>query len=164
MMDQAIDRARVTQFVTLGLDREIFAVPVDSVREILEMRRVSKVPNAPPFMTGMIDVRGQAVPIVDLRVKLGMEPVPPDEMTRILVLDIPLTGGIRSLGLVADRVFEVADLDERMMETPPEVGTRWNSDYIQAVGRRNGAFVIIFDLAFLFSSGEIALIEHGGDR
>jgi len=162
-MQHAIAPAGAAQFVTLGLDREIFAVPVDTVREILDMRPVSRLPHAPPFMMGMIDVRGQAVPIIDLRIKLGMKPVPPDEMTRILVLDIPLNGKSRAMGLVADRVFEVADLDERTMETPPEVGTRWNSDYIQAVGRRNGAFVIIFDLAHLFSSGELALIGHGDE-
>jgi len=147
------------QFVTLGIDREVFAVEVETVREILDMRPVSRVPNAPSFMLGMIDVRRTGVPVIDLRVKLGLPPVQPTEHTRIIVLDISAGGVGRQVGLVADRVFEVTTLAEQDMETAPEVGVRWRSEYIQAIGRHNGAFVIIFDLARLFSTEEVALAD-----
>jgi chemotaxis protein methyltransferase CheR len=112
------------QYVTLGIDREVFAVEVAVVKEILDMRPISWVPNAPPFMLGMIDVRGAAVPVIDLRLKLGLPAAPPTEHTRIIVLETPLGGRVRLLGLVADRVFEVTPLAEQDQEPPPEVGVR----------------------------------------
>jgi purine-binding chemotaxis protein CheW len=150
--------AEGAQFVTLGLDREVFAVGVEVVQEILDMRPVSRVPNAPLFMLGMIDVRGRGVPVIDLRVKLGLPPVPPTEHTRIVVLEAEINGGALTMGLLADRVFEVTPLSEHELEPPPEVGVRWRSDYIRGISRRGNEFVIILDLDRLFSSEEAALI------
>ena len=148
-----------SQYVTLGLGDELFAVDVAFVREILDARAISKIPNAPTFMLGMIDVRGMAVPVVDLRRKLGMPPIEATEHTRIVVMEIGVDGRHRPMGLLADRVYEVTALASETMESVPEVGVRWRSDYIQAIARHNGAFVIIFDLDHLFNSNEIALIE-----
>lgn len=150
------------QYVTLGIDRDVFAVDVERVREILDMRPVSRVPNAPPFLVGMIDVRGDGVPVIDLRVKLGLPPAPPTGHTRIIVLEVAAGDGTRPIGLITDRVFEVTPLADRDLEPPPDVGIPWKSDYIQAIGRRNGTFVIVFDLARLFSSEETALAHAVG--
>lgn len=149
-----------TQYVTIGIDREIFAVEVACVQEILDMQPIARLPNAPPFMVGMIDVRGLGVPTIDLRVKLGLPPVPITPDTRILVMEIRIDGKPLTLGMIADRVIEVTSLDEHALEAPPQVGGRWRSDYIQAIGRSHGAFVILFDLDRLFSSDETALFEH----
>jgi purine-binding chemotaxis protein CheW len=152
------------QFVTLGIDREVFAVPVDAVLEILEMRQMFRVPEAPGYLAGLIDVRGRGVPVVDLRVKLGLPAQAANEMTRILVLEFTLAdpkGGEQQLvlGLIADRVIEVITLDKREIQPAPAIGLQWRSDYISGVGRRNDNFVIIFALARLFSSGDVALIR-----
>jgi len=149
------------QYVTLGIDREIFAVDVDRVREILDAQPVTRVPYAPPFMLGMIDVRGRSVPVIDLRTKLGLPAAETTEQTRIIVLDIENGGKMLTMGMLADRVFEVTSLDDHDMEPPPDVGTHWRSDYIRGVGRRNDSFVIIFDLPRLFSSEETAFIDAG---
>jgi purine-binding chemotaxis protein CheW len=146
------------QFVTLGIDREVFAVPVEVVVEILDMRPAFRIPEAPSYLLGLIDVRGRGVPVVDLRTKLGLMPAPPDENTRILVLDIPMAGRRLALGLVADRVFEVTALDGRDIEPPPDIGVSWRSDYIRGIGRRGDGFVVIFDLARLFSAEEAAFL------
>lgn len=150
------------QYVTIGLDREIFAMEVEQVREILDMQTVSRIPNAPSFLAGMIDVRGQGVPVIDLRLKLGLPPASATEHTRIVVLEVPVGSRQMTLGMIADRVIEVTSLSEHDLETPPDVGVRWRSDYIRAMGRSNGAFVIIFDLARLFTGEEMALVEAGG--
>lgn len=150
--------AQGTQYVTLGIDREMFAVAVEAVHEILDMRHVSRVPNAPSFMLGMIDVRGRGVPVIDLRTKLGLPPVAATEHTRIVVLEVEVANRSLAMGLVADRVFEVTPLGEHGLEPPPEVGVRWRSDYIQGIARRGEAFVIILDLGRLFSSEEAAFI------
>lgn len=149
------------EFVTLGIDHEIFAIPVDAVREILGTRPAAALPGAPPFLLGLIDVRGQSVPVVDLRVKLGLPAVTATDQTRIVVLEAEVAGRPLSLGLVADRVFEVTALDEHAIDPPPEIGVRWRSDYIRGVGRRNGAFVVIFDLARLLTGEDVALLTAG---
>jgi purine-binding chemotaxis protein CheW len=150
-----------SQFVTLGLDREVFAVGVEAVIEILDARPLARVPNAPAFFAGLIDVRGRSVPVVDLRLKLGLPPAPTTHHTRIVVLEVERAEGRGVFGLQADRVFEVTGLDERQMEAPPEIGVRWRSDYIKGIGRSNGAFVIVFDLERLLSGEELALLSGG---
>jgi purine-binding chemotaxis protein CheW len=149
----AIDRVQAdAQFVILGVDREVFAVPVDTVVEILELRELFRVPDAPPYLAGLIDVRGRGVPVIDLRVKLGLADKPPTESTRIMVLEVATDGRELVLGLIVDRVFEVAPLERDRIEPPPDIGSRWRSNAIHGIGRRGQAFVLIFDLARLFAS------------
>jgi purine-binding chemotaxis protein CheW len=147
------------QFVTLGIDREVFAVPVDAVLEILDMRPMFRIPEAPSYLAGLIDVRGRGVPVIDLRLKLGLPAQAANEMTRILVLEFSVGEQNLVLGLVADRVIEVIALDKREIQPAPAIGLQWRSDYISGVGRRNDNFVIIFELARLFSSSDVALIS-----
>ena len=161
-MDSKAPTKLEAQFVTLGIDQEVFAVPVEAVVEILDMRPMFRVPDAPPYLRGLIDVRGRSVPVIDLRVKLGLPAAAATETTRILVLEIMLAGRTLALGLIADRVFEVMALDVRGVEAPPDIGVRWRSDYISGVGRRNGGFVIIFDLPHLFSSTDVMLAGASG--
>jgi purine-binding chemotaxis protein CheW len=145
--------AETAQYLTLGLDGEIFGISIRNVREILDMRPISKMPHAPNFLLGMINVRGTSFPIVDLRIKLDLSSVPATDATRIIILDVPLNDGFVGVGFVADRVFEVTGIDETQIEQPPAVGGRWKSDYLAGIGRKADAFVMIFDLAKLMASG-----------
>jgi len=153
-MNPAIDAG---QFVTLALDREVFAAPVAYVREILDYCAPFKIPEGPPYLLGLIDVRGRATPAIDLRVKLGLPATPPTGATRILVLDVPLGERVLALGLVADRVIEVATFSRTEIEPPPEIGVRWRSDYIAGVVRREQDFVVLFDLPQLLTGAEAIL-------
>ncbi|TBW37611.1 chemotaxis protein CheW [Siculibacillus lacustris] len=141
-----------SQFVSLGIGAEVFAVPVDTVLEILDMQPVFRVPETPTHVLGLIDLRGRSVPVLDLRTKLGLPAIPATETTRILVLEVAVAGRRLVLGLVADRVIEVMALDAADIEPPPDVGVGWRSAYIAGVGHRDGKFVVIFDLAQLFST------------
>ncbi|WFS03600.1 chemotaxis protein CheW [Rhizobium tumorigenes] len=142
------------QFVTFSLGDEVFAVIVDVVREILDYAEAFKIPNGPDYLLGLRDVRGQGVPMIDLRLKLGLSKTVPTSHTRVLVLDVPLNGASLSLGLVADRVFEVVSFRHAQVEAAPEIGIRWRSDYIAGVVRRDSGFVVIVDLAKLLSQDE----------
>lgn len=150
--------AGVSQYLTLGLDREVFGIEIRSVREILDLRPISKLPHAPDFLLGMIDVRGSGYPIVDLRAKLGLPPVPATDATRIIILDVLMNGRTLGVGFVADCVFEVTDIDQSQIEPPPVVGGCWKSDYIAGIGRKGESFVILFDLTKLMASDEIPLL------
>jgi purine-binding chemotaxis protein CheW len=144
--------AQTNQYLTLGIDREIFAVPIEVVQEILDMRECAKLPQAPPFLRGMIDVRGRGIPVIDLRVKLGLSPIEATPRTRIVVLDVSLQDRALALGLVADCVFEVTDLDGNQLQPPPpSFGARWRSGCIAGIGRKGEGFVVVLNLDYLLS-------------
>lgn len=147
------------QFVTFALGKEVFAVPVGVVREILDYEEVFRIPNGPDYLLGLRDVRGQGVPTIDLRLKLGLSRTEPTPSTRVLVLDVPLESRVLSLGMVADKVFEVIPFRRSQIEAAPEIGVRWGSDYIAGVVRRDEGFVVIVDLARLLSSSDTALLS-----
>jgi purine-binding chemotaxis protein CheW len=159
-MNQMTDTKEDTQFVTLGIDREVFAVPVATVQEIFDMRPVFRVPDSPAYFAGLIDVRGRAVPVIDLRVKLGLPAMTATENTRIVVLGVEVKERPLVLGLIADRVFEVVALNTDAITPPPDIGVKWRSDYIRGIAHRGDSFVIVFDLVRLFSSEEIAVLNR----
>ena len=140
------------QYVSFGLGDEVFAAPVGLVREILTYHPPSRIPNGPDYLLGLTDVRGRGVPTADLRIRLGMAAVEPTLNTRILVLDIPMEDRVLSLGLVADRVFEVTAFTADEIEPSPDIGIKWRSDYISGVVRREDGFVVLIDLPRLLSS------------
>jgi purine-binding chemotaxis protein CheW len=148
-----------SNYVTLGVGDEIFAVDVAIVREILAYRTVAHLPNAPPFLVGVIDVRGCTVPVIALRLKLGLPAVSITDNTRILVLEINVKGRQLVVGLLADQVFEVAEFEIDGLEAAPDVGVRWKSEYIRGIGRLRGEFVIIFDMEHLLSSEDVASLQ-----
>jgi purine-binding chemotaxis protein CheW len=149
----------VWQYLTLGLDREIFGIAIESVQEILDYRAPAALPHAPPFLIGMIDVRGQSYPVIDLRTKLGLPAIPVTTATRIILLNIPMGGRALRAGFVADRVIEVTELDQAEMEMAPEVGGRWRSNYIAGIGRKDEAFIVVFNLEALMAGDDPALLE-----
>jgi purine-binding chemotaxis protein CheW len=151
-----------SQFVTFSLGEEVFAVPVEVVREILDHEDPFKIPHGPEYLLGLRDVRGQGVPVIDLRLRLGMARTVKTPHTRILVLDIPVSDRVLALGLVADKVFEVTPFRRDQIEMAPDIGISWSSDYIAGVVRREGDFVVIIDLARLFSDATGVLSQAGG--
>jgi purine-binding chemotaxis protein CheW len=146
------------QYVTLCLGAEVFAVPVEMVCEIIDYRDTFRIPEGPEYLLGLIDVRGRGIPVLDLRTKLGLDRVPPSQTTRIMVLDVPLEGKVLALGLVADKVLEVATFASSQIEAAPDVGVSWRSDYIEGVVRRDTGFVVLFNLPKLLTKAEASAL------
>jgi purine-binding chemotaxis protein CheW len=144
-----------SQYLTLGLAGETFGISIRNVREILDMRPISRLPHAPGFLVGMIDVRGSGYPIVDLRTKLGLPGIAATEATRIIILDVPMQDRLVGVGFIADCVFEVTDIDEQAITPVPDVGGKWQSDYAAGIGRKGDKFVVIFDLAKLMANEDM---------
>ncbi len=140
------------QVVEFGLGSEVFAVPVTLVREILDYAQPSHLPKGPPHFVGLTDVRGQGVPTVDMRRRLGLPAVEPTLATRILILDVPLPDRVLTLGVVIDRVLSVTSFGRTDIEAAPDIGVRWDSRYITGVVRRDTAFVVIVDAARIFTA------------
>ncbi len=148
--------AETRQYLTFGVDRECFGLPIEHVREILDMRPISRLPQAPPYVVGLIDVRGAGLLVIDLRARFGVPPTAATNRTRIIVVDAAVGGKSLGVGLVADCVFAVSDLSGAALEPPPSMGSRWRADFVVGVGRENGAFVIVLDLDRLIEANELA--------
>ncbi len=146
------------QYVTFSLGDEVFAVPVGVVREILDHEDPFKIPNGPEYLLGLRDVRGQGVPVMDLRLKLGLTKTVATQHTRVLVMDIPLADRMLTLGMVADRVYEVTPFRQDQIEQAPDIGSTWRSDYIAGVVRREQGFVVLVDLASLLSDRDTHIL------
>lgn len=144
--------AETMRALTLGLGGEIFAIQATSVREILDMVPVTEVPNAPAFVGGLINVRGRVVPLADLRVKFVMDRPPADADTRIVVIEILLDEEPMIVGMLADRVHTVADIQLSSLEEAPKVGMRWRPEYVRGIAKHDGEFIIVPDLGRIFES------------
>lgn len=147
------------QVVVFRLGDETFALPVTMVREILDYRPAAAMPGAPGWLMGLIDVRGESVPQVDLRLRLGMAPVDQNVATRILVVDLVgrgRNGGTLVLGLVVDRVLDVSGFSGSAIEDVPDIGSRWQAAYIRSIMRRDEGFVVLLDLGSVLSGGMLA--------
>jgi len=149
------------KIVTLGLANEIFAVDAGLVREILDPVPVTRVPNADGFVNGLINVRGKVVPLADLHVRFGLETPPPGIDTRIVVVDVELDGEPTLVGLLADKVYEVAEVTRQSMIDPPKLGMHWRPDFIQTIGKRGDDFMAIVNLPRLLSQADAPV--EGGD-
>lgn len=151
-----------SQYLTFKIGEEIFALEVSQVREVLDMTRITRVPRAPDFMRGVINVRGSVVPVVDLRLKFGLTRTENTVDTRIVVMEINLDGEATVLGALADSVNEVIELEPSCIENPPRIGMRWKTEFIKGIGKRedvDAKFIIILDIDRVFSTDELALVS-----
>jgi purine-binding chemotaxis protein CheW len=149
----------IGQYITFRLGDELFAINVAQVREVLELPLVTKVPTAPDYMRGVVNVRGKAIPVVDLRRKFGLPPTPDTVHSRIVVMELELDGETTVLGGIADSVHEVIELEPGQINPPPRIALRWRTELIQGMGKRGDDFIIILDLARVFSAEDLALVE-----
>jgi purine-binding chemotaxis protein CheW len=151
-----------TQYLTFKLGDEIFATNVAQVREVLDLTNITRVPHAPEFMRGVINVRGSVVPVMDLRLRFGISELENTVDTRIVVMELSMEGDNIVLGTIADSVHEVMDLDPDQIEEPPKIGSRWRTDFIKGIGKRNDEFIIILNIEQIFSADEIAVVKGTG--
>jgi purine-binding chemotaxis protein CheW len=137
--------------LTFGLQGEVFAVDANIVREILDVVPITEVPGARPFVGGLINVRGKVVPLANLKVKFGMERSAATVDTRIVVVEIEMGGEPTIVGLLTDKVYEVAEISGTSIEPTPEMGMKWRPDYVKGIGKRGKEFIIIPDIGRIFA-------------
>ncbi|MDA8137916.1 MAG: chemotaxis protein CheW [Desulfobacteraceae bacterium] len=148
------------QYLTFKLGNEMFAIDVSQVREILDVTTITKVPRAPEFMRGVINVRGSVVPVVDLRLKFDMPKTEQTVDTRIVVMEIALDGELTIIGTLADAVHNVMDIEPSGIEPAPKVGAKWNTDFIKGIGKHQDQFIIILNVDRIFSADELAMVRQ----
>ncbi len=151
------------QFLTFKLGNEVYGVDIKKVREVLEYTKVTKVPRTPDFMKGVINLRGGVVPVVDLRLKFGMEEKEKTVNTCIIIVEVNVESEEILLGAIADSVREVVDLGSEQMEDTPSIGMSIRVDFIKCMGKLEGEFCMILDIDRIFSAGEMDMIRQNSE-
>ncbi len=141
-----------TQFITFQLAEELYGIDILKVEEIQRMKEISltRVPQVEDFIEGIVNLRGNVIPVVDLRNRFGLEDKEIDKQTRIIVVNIK----DRSLGFLVDRVNEVIDVDQEAIDDPPEEISRIDAFFIQGIARHEEELVIILEIESILSSYE----------
>jgi len=153
----------VTQYLSFKLGEEVFAIDISKVREVLDFTTVTKVPQTPDYMRGVINLRGGVVPVVDLKLKFGMEETEKTVNTCIIIVEVALEGEAVVLGALADSVQEVFDLKAEDIEPAPKIGTQLDTEFLTGMGKKNEEFVLLLDIDRVFTSDEISLVQGIGE-
>ncbi|MBU1003798.1 MAG: chemotaxis protein CheW [Proteobacteria bacterium] len=151
-------RERV-QYLSFVLDHELYALDIAKVREVLEFQRVTRIPNAPAFMSGVINLRGHAVPVVDLRLKFGLQAIGRTQDSCVIIVVVSMEGEEIVLGALADSVREVVELNDDEVKAAPKLGTGIKADFIQGMARQDERFMMILDIDRVFSASELAITQ-----
>jgi purine-binding chemotaxis protein CheW len=149
------DTLTIVQCLTFTLASETYALEVGHVREVLEMSTITPLPRTPEYMRGVINVRGSVVPVVDLRLKLGMAKTEKSINTCIVVLDVPRAGETVTVGALVDSVQEVVEFDSAKIEPPPKLGMAVQTRFLKGIGKRDERFVIVLEIAEIFAQEEL---------
>jgi purine-binding chemotaxis protein CheW len=163
-MSQAADEkqsveGKTQEFLTFRLGDEYYALDILTVKEIRGYETVTRIANAPPFIKGVINLRGDIVPIVDLRIKFNLGEVTYDEFTIVIVLHIHN----RIVGIVVDSVSDVVNLSTDQLRPPPDFGVAFDSRYLLGLAMINEQMIILVDISRLVSSDELGLTDSGSD-
>jgi len=147
------------QYVTFNLADELFGVEVSRAREILSLTPVTKVPQTPDYLLGVINLRGQVVPVIDMRLKLGLPAGEETEDTCIIVIEVQVDGEVLVVGALADAVREVMEIRDDQIEPPPRLGTKLNIEFINGMGKVDEQFMILLNIDQIFSSKDLADVQ-----
>ena len=135
------------QVLMLGLADEVLAIDARQVREILDPVPVTRVPGAKPYVASLINVRGKIIPLADLRQRFGAPPAPLTPDSRFVVIEIDLGGDLTTIGVIADKVYEVTELDSSTRQKTPPVGMHWRPEFVAGIAKWNDEFIVLPDMA-----------------
>ena len=151
--------SNTNQYLTFNLDHEIYALDINNVREVLDFSEVTRVPRMPEFILGVINLRGGVVPVVDLRLKLGISKAKKTVDTCIIIIEVKVESEDTLLGVVVDSVQEVINLESSQIEPAPRIGTRLKTNFIHGMGKKDEDFIIILNIEKVFSCEELEVVQ-----
>jgi purine-binding chemotaxis protein CheW len=150
---------KINSYLTFKLGDEIFGANVSKVLNILEMTKITKVPKSPPYMKGVINLRGSVLPLIDTKVKFDMGDTVYTPNTCILVLDIDINGDPVHVGALVDSVQEVIEIDESQIMPPPTIGSKYKSEFIEGMAKISSEFIMLLNMDLIFSTSELSLLR-----
>ena len=152
------------QYLTFSVSGELFAIPISAIKEIIEYRIPTDVPMMPPFIRGVINLRGRVVPVIDLAVRFGRPKAEVARRTCIVILEIAQEGQQQDIGVVVDAVSAVLDIADADIEPPPKFGAKLRADFISGMGKIAEKFVIILDIDKVLSVEELSGLAGVGNE
>jgi purine-binding chemotaxis protein CheW len=139
-------------YLTFRLEQELLAFEVARVREVLDLCPITRVPRTPDYMRGVINLRGSVIPVIDLRLKFGLAKTDATIDARIVVVEINHESNEIVAGVLTDSVHDVIEIDSEHIESSPQMGTRWRTEFITGIGKFRDQFILLLDLDRVFSS------------
>lgn len=159
-MDTELNQGEINSYLVFKIGNEEYAANAGKVQRILEMQEITNVPQAPNYMKGVINLMGRVLPVVDARIKLGMEEKETDSNTCIIVMEIQKDNEMIETGLIVDNVQSVIEIQKEEIKDPPSIGMNINADFIFGMVQQNEKFVMVLDVDRILSTGEIFNIEQ----
>ena len=151
------------QYLTFKLDKETFALEINQVREVLDYTHITNVPRTPDFLCGVLNLRGNVVPVIDLRLSLGMSPSTQSDDTCIVIVEVDIEGDRLQMGALADSVQEVVEINPGEIGPAPKLGIKLNTEFIKGMGRSGDNFIIILDINQVLSEKQLETVESSAD-
>lgn len=152
--------SEVEQLLTFKLEDEVFAIEIARVREVLEYTQLTKVPRTPDFLRGVINLRGNVIPVVDLRRMFQMGSTEASVNACIIIVEVELDSEEMILGVLADSVQEVLELPRGQIEKPPKFGARLENKFLKGMGRREDHLLMILSIDEVFSDTEMTAVRE----
>ena len=150
------------QYLTFMLGGETFAIGILSIKEIIEYGQLTEVPRMPPFIRGVINLRGAVVPVIDLGARFGKQPTAISRRTCVVIIEVEHEGEQQVIGVMVDAVNEVLDIPADQVEPAPTFGANIRADFIQGMGKVEGRFVIILNVNHVLSLDEMSTLASMG--
>lgn len=154
----AVTEHTIQQYLTFVLGREIFALNILNVKEIIEYGQLTEVPKMPAFIRGVISLRGAVVPVIDMAARFDKPSAQITRKTCIVIIEVAHAGGTQVVGVMVDAVNEVVDIESANIEPAPSFGANIRADFIEGMGKIEGKFVIILNVNSVLSVDEIATL------
>ncbi|HEY4788438.1 MAG TPA: chemotaxis protein CheW [Bacteroidales bacterium] len=151
---------RTNSYLTFKIEEEIYAANVSKVLSILELSKITKIPRTPDYIRGVINLRGIVLPIVDLRIKFGLTPTEFTTNTCILVLEITIENTSVKIGALVDSVQEVLEIEDNDILPPPNIGSKFRSDFIEGMFKTENSFIMILNMDMVFTHDELTVMNY----
>ncbi|UZR98390.1 chemotaxis protein CheW [Chondrinema litorale] len=156
----SLNEQKINHYIILYLGEEPFAIDVMNVKEILELSKITEVPETPPFLRGIANLRGSLLSVVDLRTKFAMQTVEDTRKTRIVVLNFQANNEQITVGVVVDRVTNVIELNEAEIQVPNDMHDYKRAAYIKGIIHKNDDFIMLIDIEKIFNISEAELLTE----
>lgn len=159
-MESSSPKVKINSFLTFKIGEELFAANVGKVISILELTRITKIPRTPDYIRGVINLRGMVLPIIDLRIKFGLESTEFTTNTCILVLEIEMDDNSIKIGALVDSVQEVLEIEAHELLPPPHIGSNLQTEFIEGMYKMEDTFVMVLNMDMIFSSDELTVMSY----
>jgi purine-binding chemotaxis protein CheW len=162
MTARYVSSSEQSQYLTFLLDKEMFAMGILAIKEIIEYHNVTPVPMMPAWICGVINLRGAVVPVLDLAVRFGRRPAPITKRTCIVIAEVQGPTERQVVGVLVDAVSQVLDIPPTEVEPPPTFGARIRTEFMRGMGKVDGRFVILLDVDHVLSVDELGALPERG--